>query len=94
MSNDGFYFLYTGEISANFNLSGYAQSLKIPSFGIFNSIGWGASKVYNIHFGKIFLKVSFLEAFSFLISFLIYSVVASEKWMILLFQRFEDSECL
>ena len=76
----GFAFLYTGERSANFNLSGYSQSLKIPSFHIFCSIGPDTSKVSNRHFGEIFLKLLFLETFSFLISISIFSMVVSEKW--------------
>ena len=67
------HFLYKGETSANFYLSGYAQSFKIP-FHIFSSIGPDTSKVSNRHFGKIFLKVPFLILFS------IFSMVVSEKW--------------
>ena len=80
MANKGLSFLFTRETSANFNLSGYVQSFKIPSFHIFSGIGPGTSKVSKRHFNEIFLKVPFLETFSFLIPFSIFPMVVSEKW--------------
>ena len=78
MANKRFSFLYTGETSANFNFSGNGQSFKIPSFGIFSSIGPDTSKVSNRHFVEIFLKVCFSKTFSFLMSFSIFSMAVSE----------------
>ena len=49
-------------------------------YHIFSSVRPDTSKVSNRHFGEIFLKVPFLETFSFLILFSTFSKIVSEKW--------------